>query len=170
MSRALVVYESFWGNTERVARAVADGIAEVMSVDVREVGAAPSGVEGVDLLVVGGPTHAFSMTRPSTRHDALEQGGTVRHPEAGLREWVDALPEAPQTWVAAFDTRVSRVRRLPGSAAHAADRRLHRHGMPRAAPPESFWVAGTSGPLEAHELDRARSWGHTVADVVPATV
>ena len=66
--RALVVYESMFGNTEAVARAVADGLAEMHDVDLREVSQAPIAVIArVDLIVVGGPTHAFSLSRPATR-------------------------------------------------------------------------------------------------------
>ena len=70
--RALVVYESLWGNTEKIARAIAAGLAGLGSVDVKTSDAAPGTVDGYDLLAVGGPTHAFSMTRASTRADAVE--------------------------------------------------------------------------------------------------
>ena len=66
MARALVVYESMFGNSEKVARAVAQGVAEVMPVKLVEVTVAPTELEGVDLIVAGGPTHAFSMSREST--------------------------------------------------------------------------------------------------------
>ncbi len=63
--RALVVYESMFGNTEAVARAVAGGLSGSMEVEVYEVSRAPSPVTGpIDLLVVGGPTHAFSLVAP----------------------------------------------------------------------------------------------------------
>jgi flavorubredoxin len=76
MTRALVVFESMFGNTEAIAHAVADGLRSTMDVDVVEVGAAPaSPADDVDLLVVGGPTHAFGLTRPSTRQDAARQAG-----------------------------------------------------------------------------------------------
>ncbi|HEX6918357.1 MAG TPA: flavodoxin domain-containing protein, partial [Phycicoccus sp.] len=74
MARALVVYESMFGNSEQVARAVAAGAGEVMSVDVREVTTAPTELGGYDVVVIGGPTHAFTMSRPSTRREAREQG------------------------------------------------------------------------------------------------
>lgn len=69
--RALVVYESMFGNTEEVARAIGEGIAASMHADVVEVGAAPDTVPAdVILLVVGGPTHAFSMC-PGQRHGEM---------------------------------------------------------------------------------------------------
>ncbi|WP_377642272.1 flavodoxin family protein [Oryzobacter terrae] len=165
MARALVVYESHWGNTEQVAREVAAGVADVMPVDVAAVGAAPPDLHGVDLLVAGGPTHAFSMTRESTRRDARGQGGTSGTLERGLREWFSELPRSSAA-VATFDTRVSAVRHLPGSAARSAGREARRHGLRRAAPPESFWVEGTEGPLLDGELARARAWGRAVAEAV----
>ncbi|MEV5408794.1 flavodoxin domain-containing protein [Thermopolyspora sp. NPDC052614] len=160
---ALVLYESMFGNTQQVARSIADGLAAVMRVETMEIGAAPSTVpEDVDLLVVGGPTHAFSMTRPSTRESAAQQ---AREPlvsrGVGLREWLDnARFASSHLAAAAFDTR---VRRAPGSAARAARRRLRRHGVRVSAPAESFFVTGTLGPLADGELDRARRWGEHLA-------
>jgi hypothetical protein len=66
----LVVYESMFGNTELIAHAIADGLSVGANVEAAEVNAAPKSVCDVDLLVVGGPTHAFNMSRPSTRSDA----------------------------------------------------------------------------------------------------
>lgn len=72
--RALVVFESMFGNTQVIARSVADGLAPRMRVDLVEVGAAPTALDGdVDLLVVGGPTHAFGMSRAGTRQSAAQQ-------------------------------------------------------------------------------------------------
>lgn len=61
--KALVVYESMFGNTEQVARAVATGLGRHLDVELVAVANAPDTVSDVDLVVVGGPTHAFSMTR-----------------------------------------------------------------------------------------------------------
>lgn len=66
-----------FGNTEEAARAIGEGIAASMHTDVVEVSAAPDTVPAdVTLLVVGGPTHAFSMSWPTTRRDATQQAGT----------------------------------------------------------------------------------------------
>ena len=157
--KTLVVYESMFGNTEAVARAVADGLATRSSVDVVEVGTAPASVDA-DLLVVGGPTHAFGLSRESTRKSAVEQGAVVSR-GIGIREWLDALPPG-RTDVATFDTRV-RKPRVPGSAARAAERRLRRLGYHAVAPAETFWVGGTPGPLLEGEAERARRWGEDVA-------
>lgn len=158
--RALVVYESMFGNTQTVADAVAGGLARRMRVDAVEVGGAPATLDDdVTLLVVGGPTHAFSMSRPRTRQDAAAQapGGLVST-RTGLREWLATLRAPAGIAAAAFDTKVSKPH-LPGSAARAAEKRLRRLGFRLAAPAESFYVGGTLGPLLDGEQDRATRWG-----------
>ncbi|MEX1126227.1 MAG: flavodoxin, partial [Acidimicrobiia bacterium] len=71
--KALVVYESMFGNTKLIAEAVAGGLTRHLDVETVEVGQKPVFGPGVDLVVVGGPTHAFGMTRASTRKSAAEQ-------------------------------------------------------------------------------------------------
>ena len=161
---ALVVYESMWGNTEQVAEAIAVGLRQSMEVELCEVRQAPAdpGPE-VGLIVAGGPTHAFSMSRATTRSDAVNQGADRGSSDRGLREWLDALPTGshPQQ-LATFDTKVSVVRHLPGSAAKAAAKVARRHGFDRAAYVESFYVKDTEGPLLDGELDRATAWGRQI--------
>ncbi|MFC5238281.1 flavodoxin [Pseudonocardia zijingensis] len=164
--RALVVVESVFGNTRRiadeVARGLADGLGETGQVRVADVSEAGQPVDRVDLLVVGGPTHAFAMTRMSTRRSAAEQSG-AQPAEIGLREWLATTAKAQAgARAAAFDTRMDRPR-LPGSAAAGAARRLRRLGYDLVARPETFRVIGTQGPLRDGELDRARAWGFDVA-------
>ena len=170
MARALVVYESMWGNSERVARAVADGVREVMPVSVVEATKAPTDLADTDLVIAGGPTHAFSMSRVSTRRDARSQGAPLGSVESGVREWLESLPSERGRWFAAFDTRVTKVRHLPGSAARSAARASRRHGFTGAVDPESFYVLDVDGPLADGELERAHLWGHAVAASVPAHV
>jgi hypothetical protein len=159
--RALVVFESMFGNTQRVAEAIAEGLNAELPTEVVEVAHAPSaiGLE-VRLVVVGGPTHAFGMSRPRTREAATQQGsGVVGSTAVGIREWL-ADVTIDRTWTAAatFDTRI-RKPLVPGSAARGAQRLLRRHGVPILAPAESFAVTDTTGPLADGELDRARRWG-----------
>ena len=95
--RALVVFESMFGNTEKIAAAIGEGLATRMPVDVVEVGIAPLDIDAdTVLLVVGGPTHAFGMSRPQTRQDAVKQAGGTPGPlvEGELsraREWGERL-------------------------------------------------------------------------------
>jgi hypothetical protein len=117
-------------------------------------------MHAVDLLVVGGPTHAFGMSRPGTRQSAAQQAerGLVSA-RIGLREWLGTLPESSgRVAVATFDTRIAKPR-LPGSAAAAAEKRLRRLGFRLVVPSKSFYVEGTTGPLVDGEPERARRWG-----------
>jgi hypothetical protein len=164
MMRALVIYESMFGNTQLIADAVADGLSRHLPVKVLEVGGAPTTIDDdVALLVVGGPTHAFGMSRPRTRQDAARQAtdGLVSR-GIGLREWLTTLEAPGQLAAAAFDTRVAKPR-LPGSAARAAEKQLRRRlRHPALMPGESFYVEGTLGPLLEGETERARRWGETL--------
>ena len=93
MTNALVVFESMFGNTQAVANAVADGLREQGEVRVLDVAEAPDSIpSSVDLLVVGGPTHAFSMTRANTRQSAVNQGADEdKAAQPGIREWISGL-------------------------------------------------------------------------------
>jgi hypothetical protein len=159
--RALVVVESMFGNTKQIAAAVADGLGESTAVDLIEVNDAPHELGAdVGLLVVGGPSHAFGMSRPATRQDATTQAGSDPQTAGiGIREWLEGLePSSPLCVAATFDTRIASPR-VPGSAARAAQKRLKRLGFWPAVPAESFYVSGTPGPLVDGELERARGWG-----------
>jgi Flavodoxin domain len=161
MTRALVIYESMFGNTQRIAEAIAEGL----ETEAVEVGAAPSRVpEDVELVVAGGPTHAFGMSRESTREDAAKHGPLVSR--TGVREWLEGLEKpSHRVQVATFDTHMDHpavIARM-GSAAHPLERRLRRLGMERAVRPEHFWVQDMTGPLREGEIERARQWGAQLA-------
>jgi len=164
-SRHRGVVESMFGNTRRVAEAIAAGLAEVMEVQVVDVRAAPA-APSVDLLVLGGPTHALGMSRKSTRADAARRGAAATDEalRRGLREYISDLHNTSYpVLMATFDTRLRRAG-VPGSAARTARRRLVRAGARVVLPPESFYVSDVSGPLLPGELDRARRWGTRLAD------
>jgi len=151
---ALIVVESQFGNTRQIADAIAAGVAQWTSVEVVGVDDAPTAVPaGLDLLLVGGPTHTFSMSHPRTRDEAHAEGGST----SGIREWLDALPHAEGVRVVTFDTKQGHTR-LSGSAARAAARAAHHHGLD-AQESQSFYVLGKAGPLEEGELERATAWG-----------
>ncbi len=159
--RALVAYESLFGNTERVARAVAAGL-RLEGLDTTVVNVAHSGavdLTDVDLLVVGAPTHAFSLSRPATRYDAVRQGGRDVAEGVGMREWLRTLDSSDRRrLVATFDTRMTKVRYLPACAARRAARELAEHGHTMVSVPMGFLVKDVSGPLESREVDRAIAW------------
>lgn len=160
-----MVYESMFGNTAEVAHAIALGLAENGRVDVRNVAdIEPFDVTRVRLLVLGGPTHAFSLSRPTTRRDAVGQGASCGCVDIGLREWIGGLTQAllPDR-IAIFDTRVTKVRHLPGSAARKATGLLRARGW-TVAERKSFFVLDTDGPLLGGELDRATAWGRHLAE------
>jgi flavodoxin len=163
--KALVVYESMFGNTEQIARAVADGLGESVDVQLTEVADAPADPgPGVALIVAGGPTHAFSMSRENTRADAISKGAHEGEREFGLREWMAALPSGQHTEkMATFDTKIKSMRHLPGSAAKSAAKAAHHHGYESVARAESFYVDDVDGPLLDGETDRARAWGRQLA-------
>ncbi len=158
--RALVVYESMFGNTREIAAAVAEGLGTRVAVDLVEVGDAPTEIgDKISLLVVGGPTHALGLSRTQTRQDAVERTtGRVESGKIGLREWLGTLAPGRSPLAATFDTRIRRPR-MPGSAARRAERQLRRLGFEILTGPTSFWVTGTAGPLVDGERDRARRWG-----------
>jgi hypothetical protein len=159
--KALVVYESFWGNTEQVAQAIAKGLSCHGDVEMFEVSHAPHEItEQLDLIVVGGPTHAFSMTCANTREDAFKQGASQGSKDVGVREWLQCLHRGRHREpVATFDTKAEKVRHLPGSAAKGAANAFHRLGYKTLVKPMSFYVRSNSGPLLDGELGRAELWG-----------
>jgi hypothetical protein len=133
---ALVIYDSRYGNTERIAEAVALAVQEALPTRlaaVDEIDDCEAALRDVDLLVIGGPTH--------------------RHGIDGIR-------------VAAFDTRARGSRVLTGSAAVRIGRLVRRHGAWLVVPPASFIVESTTGPLQRGELDHAREWARDVLRAV----
>ncbi|WP_081680443.1 hypothetical protein [Cellulomonas sp. URHD0024] len=169
--RALVVYESSFGNTAEIARAVWEGMFSRMpDVALLDVAGAPHRVPPeLDLLVVGGPTQAFGMSRPATRADAQAQSGvTPAESTTGVREWVASL-ERPEraVYAATFDTRIHSPH-VPGSAAIGAMRALRRAGFQLTAEAECFWVMGTKGPLREGETERAHAWGVELTGLLSA--
>lgn len=141
----LIVFDSKFGNTRKVAEAIGAGLSDSNVVRLRS---ADESIEttGVDVLVVGGPTQAHGASQ--TLKAALGQfsKGTL----AGTR-------------TATFDTRFRLPRVLTGSAAGSAEAVLKRAGGIPASAPESFFVTRDDPPvLEPGELERAAAWGRTL--------
>ena len=166
--RALLVYESMFGNTEQIAEAVARGLRlEGLDTGLFEVGSAPTSLPGgLQLLVVGAPTHAFSLSRPSTRDDAVRKGARSEAAATGLREWIGAMSGHGRQhgMAAAFDTRVTSMRRVPKAASTRAYHLLDHLGFAMLSRPTGFLVTDTKGDLVTGEGERAESWGRLVAD------
>jgi hypothetical protein len=163
--RALVVYESMFHNTQRVAESIASGLRPEMDAIVLEVGTAPSLVETpIDLLVLGGPTQAFRMSRPESRKGATKKtDSAVVSQGIGIREWISAQKgHSIRVSAATFDTRFKMSVGLTGSAARSAQRKLRKAGFAMIASAESFFVEHETGPLHPGEEDRAFQWGETL--------
>jgi hypothetical protein len=163
--RALIVYESMFGNTEKVARAIADELGNTFDVTVTEANSKPRAY-GMDLLVIGGPTHAFGMSRPASRDQAVQRGAAPAEVAGiGVREYLEASPPLPGMAAAAFDTKIGKSF-LSGAAAPKIQRRLRRLGCRIVRPAQSFLVTDTAGPLAAGEEEHARTWASAVAAAV----
>jgi hypothetical protein len=170
---ALVVYESMYGNTRRIAEAVAEGIAATLAVTAVEVADAPEAIGGdIDLLVVGGPTHAHGMSTARTRESARERStAPLVSQRMGIREWLDhAQAQVFDVHAAAFDTRINGMALLTGSAAKGYAKGLRSAGFRVDWPPRSFLVNARPAPGEdallSGQLDEARSWGQAIASKV----
>jgi Flavodoxin domain len=159
--KALVVYESHYGNTEKIAEAIAQGIGpEARAVNTSE--ATPEVIADAELVVAGAPVMAFGlpgdqMLENMTRDTKAPEPPDVSHPS--LRNWLDRLPHSTAA-AAAFETR---LRWSPGGATSAIDDRFHKAGFHTIAKPGKFVVKGSYGPLREGEVERAREWGATLA-------
>ena len=165
--RAIVIYESMFGNTRRVAEAVARGLArsgEVRLARADEV--RPVDLAGADLVVVGAPTHAWGLPRTNTRREAVTTANRgdndlILEPAAerspGVREWLHTLDRLGVTG-AAFDTRLRAPRFLTGRASTSISRNLRHDGAQLISAPASFFV-DRHNHLYAGEEERARAWG-----------
>jgi menaquinone-dependent protoporphyrinogen IX oxidase len=173
--RVVVVYESMYGNTHRVAEAIAVGLAlgdEVAVMPVSQIEGQP--LDDTELIIVGGPTHVHGMSRPRTREAAVDaarkpEATVVLEPDAesaGLREWLASLGHL-ETKAAAFDTRIKAPAVLSGQASRGISKSLRQHGMSLVAEPESFLVT-KENHLVPGEEERARAWGRQLATTIGA--
>jgi hypothetical protein len=169
--RAMVVYESMYGNTRLVAELIALGLGESYDVMLRTVGEVLDEPQPEpDLLVIGGPTHVHGLASPRTREAASEAAakpasGLTLEPAAtgpGVREWLARVPKGTAGAAAAFDTRIDAPAALTGRASKAIAKRLRRCGFYLVAEPESFLVDKHNHLLPG-EAERARAWGAALA-------
>lgn len=168
--RVAVVFESMFGNTEQVAGAICEGLQE-QGAEVTRCRVADAGDLELsqDLLVLGAPTHTFTLSRPATRAEAVTKGAAAGSATTGVREWLAQVEYRPSP-SAGGSTPTGRSRSsTPGPGPYAAS-----PGRPRGARSmrrqgfvvrglESFYVDDVQGPLHAGELDRARAWGRSLA-------
>ena len=156
--KAIVVYESHWGNTAAIAKAIGEGIgpdARVLTTSE----ATAAAMEGVDLIVAGAPLLGFSLPTDSMikgLSSETSKGGPppdLSHPS--MRAWLETVP-AGKGAAAAFDTKISWS---PGNAAKAILAKLAELGYEAAAKPQRFVVNGRYGPLKPGELERGKGLG-----------
>jgi len=152
--KALVAFDSRSGYTEAIARALGAALAEHLEVNLVPASEAlATGFDGVNLLVVGGPTEAHGA-RPALREMLTGLGhGTL-----------------PGVAAAAFDTRLDWPKLLSGSAADEVAKALTKAGCHLVAPPESFFVNGREGRPDEIELEHARNWAAGLVAAVTSPV
>jgi hypothetical protein len=164
--KAVVIYESMYGNTHLIADAIAEGFRAHGEAEVVPVGAAePELVGQADVVIVGGPTHAHGMSHAATRKGAAEAAAKpdselVLEPDAendGLREWFESLGDVLSN-AAAFDTRFDMPAAITGRASKGIAKKLRHHGAHVVCEPKSFFVK-KDNHLEPNEKQRAREWG-----------
>jgi flavodoxin len=168
--KVAVVYESWFGNTREVAEAIAEEFRGSGEVLVASVDDPMPPLDGVDLLVVGAPTHIHGLSSGTSRKSAVEELGTYGDAGRGARGWLKELPSGEGRLAAAFDTRIEKPVVLVGSAARGIAKRLRRRGFELAADPESFFVVDSQGPLKDGELRRAETWAQRLAEAVPVAL
>ena len=168
--RAVIVYESMYGNTHLVADAIGEGLVTAFKVSVVPVAeASPAVLADADLVVVGGPTHMHGMSRATTRKWAVAAAGKAvgglkvepGAPGPGLRDWLGSLGRY-SVKAAAFDTRLHGRAALTGQGSKGVTRLLRAHGFDVIGQPESFLVT-KQDRLEPQETTRARGWGTKLA-------
>lgn len=164
-----IVYESMFGNTHQISEGIADGAGRHATVVLLPASEADAfELVDVDVLIVGGPTHALTMSTPESRDQAA---AWARNPAknlrlepdmlaTGMREWLAAAGQLPLRY-AAFDTRVDFMKIFPGAAA-GFDKALRKRGATRLAPVRSFAV-NKSNVLKSGERESAIAWGDHLA-------
>ncbi len=163
--KAVVVYESLWGNTAAIARAIAEGLGGgTQALSTAEANG--EAMVGVDLIVAGAPVFGFALPTEQIRANIAADSGKAPSPpnlsHPSMRSWLAALP-AGQGRAAAFETRLWWSL---GGSTKTIGRELERRGYRLIAKPGRFIVQGAYGPLREGELERARQWGKELAKTV----
>ncbi|MFO7575865.1 MAG: flavodoxin family protein [Bacteroidales bacterium] len=149
--KALIIYDSVFGNTEKIAAAIAEGIENCRAGVLHVKDADPEKLSGLSLMIVGSPTRKF-------------------RPTAEIVKFLDSIPEGliQDIAVAAFDTRIASedikkkffrfIVDTGGYAANPIADKLRKKGGILVLPPEGFFVESEKGPLKEGESERASAW------------
>jgi flavodoxin len=154
--QVLILYESFFGNTQKIAETIGAAIEGAEEVNIREISTIdPKSFDHPDLLIIGSPTRGF---RPSPATIAF----LANLPKNSLKDQM----------VAAYDTRIalsyikSGVLRFfvkaGGYAAKIIERKMKQKGGIPILPCEGFCVTGNEGPLLDGEIERAKEWASNI--------
>ena len=146
--KTLVIYDSQYGNTKKVAEAIAKPLNNAKLVNVNA--ATTSDLDGIELLIVGSPT----------------QGGRATQ---AVQDFINAIPSKSLDCVkiCAFDTRfktedqrffIRFLMKTIDFAAPKIDKSLKTKGGKGVVKPQGFYVSDKKGPLNQGELDRAFNW------------
>lgn len=156
--KVLIVYDSVYGNTEKIAKAIAGGLSVLGEARVSRISEnTVSELQAQELILIGSPTQ---RGRPTT----------------AIQELLDNIPTGALKGVkvAAFDTRISLLDRnkiirvlvdVLGYAAVRIARKLKKNGGALVARPVGFLVKGTEGPIIEGELERAEKWARGLVSV-----
>jgi len=142
--KVLIVYDSQFGNTEKVAKAIAVALGSKEDIHVLRVNTVKAeDMKGLDILIVGSPIHAWGPTK------SIKSFMKSLRPEilSGVR-------------AAAFDT--GYPSRMAGSAAKSIEKALSKAGCSIVVPARKFIVTGNKGPLADGELDNAAAWAKEI--------
>ena len=149
--KILIIYDSQYGNTEQIAKAIAGGLGTAGDLRLLKVGeTSPADVTDVNLLIVGSPTQGSKST-------------------PAIQEFINKLPKdnLKDVKIVAFDTRMTNpIIRMFGYAAPKIAKTLEGIGATQLVPPEGFWVKSGKGPLKEGELERASKWAVSIAAAV----
>jgi hypothetical protein len=163
--KAVVVYESLWGNTAAIAHAIAAGIGpEVPALSTDE--ASGAAIAEADLIVAGAPVLGFQLPSDKMREAIRTDPGQAPSPpdlsHPSMRSWLEGLPKGHGVF-AAFETRISWS---PGGATSGIAHGLERAGYRSAGKAQRFIVKCKYEPLRDGELDQARLWGAELARTI----
>jgi flavodoxin len=162
---AIVIYESVWGNTAAVARAIAEGLGPDVGVYATDE-VPPERLAAAELIVAGAPVFGFSLPtdamRATVAHDDADAPTPPDLSHPSLRSWLDHLP-AGHGRSAAFETRIWWS---PRGATGTIENRLTKAGYPPIGKAQKFVVRNKYGPLREGEIERAREWGRELAATI----
>ncbi len=147
--KSIVVYDSQFGNTEKIARAISQALGGDTKI-VRPNETNTAELTSAEILVIGSPT----------------QGGRAT---MSVQNLINNIPAdgLKNSKVAAFDTRfdakthglfIRLLTKTIGYAAEKINEALVDKGGQQTVPPEPFFVLGKEGPLKDGELERAAGW------------